>query len=367
MRRLSARVWRLRMRSGKSHRSADNPTALDLAAIEDAAAAWLVRRQAGFEADDEVRFQAWISSDPRCGAALAELESAWATISYPGKSGQSDHARRKLDALRRARGLKSYAFGGVGLAAAAVLVLSFWSPAAVDSATEPITVAVRPDKQFLPDGSIIERNARTDIEIDYSGSERRIWLSRGEALFTVAHDPSRKFIVVAGSVEIRAVGTEFSVRYEPEQVNVLVTAGRVAVAKQATVGPIEVERLPSPSAPTPMAPVYVEAGRRLVMPTDLPLVAVPEIKLLAAEEITAALAWRGKRIELTRTPLSKVTELFNRQNRLQLSIIDSSTGDIRITGMVWADDPEGFVRLLEFGFKVTAERSGDVIHLRQTL
>jgi ferric-dicitrate binding protein FerR (iron transport regulator) len=62
-----------------------------------------------------------------------------------------------------------------------------------------------------------------------------------------------------------------------------------------------------------------------------------------------------------------VAELFNRQNRLQLRIGDSATGALRITGLVWSDDPEGFVRLLESGFNVTAERSGDVVHLRQTL
>jgi transmembrane sensor len=308
-------------------------------------------------------------SDSRCGVAWAELESAWATISYPGQTGQGDAALRQLRALRRARARKAFALGCFGLAAAAALMVAFWSPksAGFNSAIEPIAVAIRPDRQLLPDGSMIERNARTDVEVDYSSQERRVRLIRGEALFAVAHDPLRPFFVMAGGVEIRAVGTEFSVRYEPEQVDVLVTAGRVAVMKHATVEPVVANPSPPTSSPAIMAPVYVEAGRHLVLPGDLPLLVVPEIKLMAAEEISAALAWRGKRIEFTRTPLSQVAELFNRQNRLQLRIGDSATGALRITGLVWSDDPEGFVRLLESGFNVTAERSGDVVHLRQTL
>jgi transmembrane sensor len=168
-------------------------------------------------------------------------------------------------------------------------------------------------------------------------------------------------------VEIRAVGTEFSVRCEPEKVNVLVTEGRVAVTHLAAVAAEKEDIAPSPATAAIVEPVYVSAGRHVVVPIDLSPLFVPEIKPMAVEEITAALAWRGKRIEFTRTPLSKIAELFNRQNVLQLSISDLSTAELRITGLVWADDPEGFVRLLESGFNVTAERSGDVIHLRRTL
>lgn len=355
------------MKSGKPPLSADLPPALAPAAIEEAAAHWFVRRQAGFGSGDEVRFNAWLAADPRCGAALAELEKAWETVSYPGRTGQGDEARQRLESRRRARRRRGLAIGCVGLAAGVALMfalLSGRSPA-LDPKAEPVSVAIRPDRQLLPDGSVIERNAQTDVEIDYSGRERRVRLTRGEALFTVAHDASRPFFVVAGGVEVRAVGTEFSVRYDPRQINVLVTEGRVAVTKIASAAPGDSDAV-SPAATSALAePVYVVAGRHVVMPSNLPLATAPEIKPMAASEIAAALAWRGKRIEFTRTPLAKVAELFNRQNRLQLSIDDAATGDLRITGLFWADDLEGFVRLLESGFKVTAERSGDVIRLRQ--
>src|SRR3546814_10056817 len=54
-----------------------------------------------------------------------------------------------------------------------------------------------------------------------------ITLEEGEAWFQVAHDAHRPFVVDVGSVRIRAVGTAFSVRRNPEGVDVMVTEGVV--------------------------------------------------------------------------------------------------------------------------------------------
>ena len=81
--------------------------------------------------------------------------------------------------------------------------------------------------------------------------------------------------------------------------------------------------------------------------------------------MTSALAWRGKRIEFTRTPMAEAVELLNRQNRIQLLVADSAVARIQLSGVFWADDPEGFVRLLENGMNVRAERSPESIVLRR--
>jgi transmembrane sensor len=299
---------------------------------------------------------------------LAELERAWDTISYPGRVGHEDGAKHRLLAFRRTRRRKSIvAAGCIGLAAAAALMVGL-SPSfslRMGSAPRAATMTVCPDRQLLPDGSAIERNAQTDIEVEYTPQERRVRLLRGEALFTVVSDPSRPFLVVAGGVETRAVGTEFSVRFAPTAVNVLVIEGEVAVSNIASATEVETGTAQSSHLSAQMEPVYVVAGKHVVMAVDVPRLMVPEIKVMKAEEMAAALAWRGKRIEFTRTPLSQVAEIFNRQNDLQLSIEDPATRDLRITGVFWADDPEGLVRLLQSGFEITSERSDARIRLAQ--
>src|SRR5690606_23248529 len=69
----------------------------------------------------------------------------------------------------------------------------------------------------LADGSAVTLNSASEIRVDFSASHRQIDLLRGEALFDVARDVRRPFVVAADGVEVVAVGTSFSVHREPGQ------------------------------------------------------------------------------------------------------------------------------------------------------
>ncbi len=63
----------------------------------------------------------------------------------------------------------------------------------------------------LSDGSLVTLNTRSEMELHFSHTQRRIKLLAGEALFQVAHDTARPFEVTAGETTVRAVGTGFNV------------------------------------------------------------------------------------------------------------------------------------------------------------
>ena len=298
--------------------------------LEAAAAAWVFRRGAGLTSEEQAAFERWRATDPQHAAVLARHERAWSALDRPRQAGQADFVLEKL--AERASRRRRRRAGVIGATCALLIAgMTFWharhSPSALPDSR---ALVVLPETQTLPDGSIIEMKSGAEITVDFGGPLRRVALKRGEAHFQVAHQ-SRPFVVTAGNVEFRAVGTAFCVQLAGAQVELLVTEGRVAVTQIATVRPGSAATSPFPSAPALMEPVYVVAGRHVVMPSNLLLSVAPETKPMAAEEIATALAWRGKRIEFTRTPLPKVAELFNRQNRLQLSIGDLATGDLRGT------------------------------------
>src|SRR5581483_9214616 len=87
------------------------------------------------------------------------------------------------------------------------------------------------ERQTLADGSVVELNGNTQVQVAYSPAERRVRLVQGEAHFTVAKNKRRPFWVEAQGVSVRAVGTAFNVRLDPQRVDVLVTEGRVPVAQ----------------------------------------------------------------------------------------------------------------------------------------
>lgn len=323
------------------------------AEIEQAAAGWLARRYGGFSPAESAAFSAWLAEDPRHATAIAELEAAWRVISSPGASGQGaiaqarQHARERSRARRRRRA----AITSLGLAAAA-LVLFTWLPAhrpGSEATSAPVRIVPRPDLRMLPDGSTLQLNAGAEIVPAFGAEKRLVRILRGEALFTVAHDPARPFVVAAGGVEIKAVGTAFAVRLDSAHVDVLVTEGTVAVA--ATAGPAT----DPAAAPAPDA-LLLSAGHRSVV--SLAGEALPTIARVTPAEMAAALAWRDRRLEFTRTPLAEAIELFNGRNDVQLAVADAATGAFEISGIFWANDAESFVRLLESAFGMTVDRSG---------
>jgi transmembrane sensor len=195
-------------------------------------------------------------------------------------------------------------------------------------------VIPRPEPQALDDGSMAVVKQGGRLEVAFGETERRVRLREGEVHFTVAKDAERPFVVEAGAVIVRAVGTAFSVRWERDQVDVLVTEGRVQIESGAGT------------------PVPVASGERARVGAGLhPVVAAEN-----PETIARVLAWRTVRLEFEGLPLAAVVTEFNLRNRLQLAIGDAAAGRVKVAGTFQADKPEAFARLLEAGFGIAVER-----------
>ncbi len=312
-------------------------TGAEAARIEATAADWLARREAGLSVDEQAAFSRWLLADERHAAAVAELAAAWRRLQQPRLAGQAETVARAVEehVRRRTRGSRRLTLSlGVALAAAAAAVLAFLpGPTGNAADGERSAVILRPERRSLPDGSVVELDAGAEIQVAFSAERRSVRLVRGEVHFAVVRDPHRPFVVAAGGLAVRAVGTEFAVQLTRGTVGVLVTEGRVAV-----------EHAPAPATDPAPAVTYLDAGDQLTVPTSTSAPPAP-VRYSPAER-QAALAWRGLRVEFSDTPLGEAIALFNRHNRVQLSLGDEDLARIRISGFFPADDPEGFSRLL---------------------
>ncbi|MEO6244999.1 MAG: FecR domain-containing protein [Opitutaceae bacterium] len=335
----------------------------------DQAAAWLARGDAGFTAAEQAAFDAWLAADRRHQMAVAELDAAWGALNRPRLIGQAAPIIAQLAARARTRRQArrtrfTYFAGSLAAAALALAAFPFFSPDQKIAASAPLageTIVARPERQLLADGSVVQLNAGAEIVVAYSFDRREVTLLRGEAHFSVTKDPSRPFIVTASGVEARAVGTEFSVSVADAQVDVLVNEGRVAVAR-ALLG--STLRSPDGPVPPPM-PIYAEAGTRVTVPLAGEATPPPPAAVEPAE-LARALAWRKHRVEFSGTPLGDAVALFNRSNTRQLTFADPALAQLRVSGVFWIDQPEGFARLLgtTFGLRHSNEDS-DLIVLRR--
>ena len=332
--------------------------------IEEAAADWLALRAEGFSSAQKREFARWYRADPRHAAAVARLEATCAllekmplvraelqpVIAFPvtARSGRPVNvSRRNLSPLRVALGIAA------ALTIAFLTVMPFLPPS--DSAAQVFTTSTGGyERVALADGSVIELNAETKVRVTLTPTNRRVELVAGEAHFTVAHDRARPFIVSAGGVAVRAVGTAFNVRLASTAVEVLVTEGKVSVAEAESVVPSA--RLSSAST------TYVAANERTLV--HLPSLtnttpSAPAVEKIAPATVRDALSWQERKLAFSETPLSEVVAQFNRRNRVQLMLGDATLAERPVGGTFAADNVEGFIRLLEGGNSIAVERQSE--------
>jgi transmembrane sensor len=209
-----------------------------------------------------------------------------------------------------------------------------------------------PARALIGDGTVVNLNRESELQVRLGARERHVTLVRGEAHFEVKPDPARPFVVTAGAVSVRAVGTIFAVRLGSESIEVLVEEGRVAVAS----APDSSTR--RAAEPAPAAPPLVQAGERAVMLREDPR-AVPRIARMDPPAMGAALQWHRRVAIFTDTPLHEIIAQFNRRNTVQITLADAQLGARRFGGALALDDMAALLRLLEREGGIAAERRGE--------
>jgi transmembrane sensor len=193
----------------------------------------------------------------------------------------------------------------------------------------------------LNDGSFVSVGPRTELRDRFGQEQRLLSLSHGEALFQVAKDPARPFIVDAGPAVIRATGTRFAVSRREGGVTVTVEEGTVVVSDGAGRS----------------GAVSLTAAKQLTVSGAWP----PAVKQVdAARE----LAWSNRRLVFEDDTVAAAADEFNRRNRVQI-VVDPAFALEQVRGVFQADDPASFAEVVAARKNGVALRaSRDVIRLQ---
>jgi transmembrane sensor len=327
--------------------------------IEREAAAWILREDRGLTAAEQDAFVEWLAADPGHGADIARQRRYWKRLDQLAQWRPEHGERPNPDLLAPPLRRRLLRFApAIALAAAAAIAVAFvWfqprsaleapgSPALPSAASSPA-----PNQRVLDDGSVVELNRDATIVVQFTDTERRVTLERGEAHFEVKTDPARPFIVRAHGVDVRAVGTAFNVRVGAAAVEVLVTEGRVQ---------LDTKREPaSGTTETAAAPPSILVARQRAVVSFAEMTTPPEIATLTAGEIERVLAWQHRMIDFSGAPLTEIVAEFNRRNVVQLVLIDPELASLRMSVTLRSDNIDLFVRTLEMNFGARAERRGD--------
>jgi len=213
---------------------------------------------------------------------------------------------------------------------------------------------------YLEDGSRVELNAGSKIRVRLNDRRRGIELLKGEALFQVAKDEHRPFIVTTGDAQLRALGTRFDVDRRLSRTIVSVVEGRVALSAALAPGKtVTADNAANSSVQTGVlvgAPILLSAGEQAV---------ITRSSAYKAEHMntTAATAWTHGEVEFDETPLPEVADEFNRHNRRRLVIDEPELASIRITCVYSLDDAASLIRFLQKQSDLSLTIVGGEIHV----
>jgi len=169
-------------------------------------------------------------------------------------------------------------------------------------------------------------------------------MGQGEAVFDVAHDPARPFVIAAGDRTVRVVGTRFDVRRRDGQLSVSVERGMVEV---------------EPADGAPGRGFRLHPGQRLDH-----LEGASDVKLTAIDPLQVE-AWKTGRLIFRDQPLAQVVADLNQQFARPIALEDAALGQTRVSGVLVLDDEAAVIRRLALLAPIKALPSGDGVILRR--
>lgn len=313
------------------------PADIDLEASD-----WLARMDSdqGLSGQGRVELKAWLNRSSAHRARLHELVAFWqqanvlTELSFPLAVSTPVETERVSLALWPSLGVFASA-----LVVMVVLVLGFNNdfpgsagPRVVGNGIYETRIGEQ-NAITLRDGSVLELNTHSRVQVNYTESRREIRLMAGEVFFQVSKDRNRPFDVFASGGQVRAVGTAFAVRLNHDALTVTVTEGKVAVAEGELIAGQRVEF-------TPQLAQSLEAGTANLEPADL----------------VKDLSWRKGLLMFNGESLSEVVKEMNRYSALTIEVVDPALADIKVGGQFRVGETEAMLTSLSASFNLDVLR-----------
>jgi len=308
------------------------------------AADWLTRLQRPeVEETDWLAFDAWLS-EPGAQEAYDAIQAVDEEIFQRGSAVRGELAEPRRVAAKRVFTIDWRWLGGVGVAAAATAVaitVAPWGELLPQPDTLYATAKGESRAIQLADGSRIDLNTDSHLSVRLEKDARRVTVHGGQALFDVAHDGARPFLITAGDETVRVVGTRFDVRRRDGQLSVTVLRGLVEVSTDGED-----------------TPVRLHPGQML---EHLEGASGVSVRSVAAEE---QIGWRTGRLIYRDQPLSRIVNDMNHYFERPLRLEGENTGNLRFSGVLIVDGQDAMVRRLTSLMPISAKPTDDVIVLR---
>lgn len=354
----------------------------DRAVIEQEAGEWIIKLDGPNPPTPEERkaLQEWINRSPVHRQEIHSLAAFWGKMNILTELAVPLGKTDSQIGRDRTRGQRNRVLTWSGAVAACAIViavaLNFWVlPDHYDSNGLYATAVGQQSTTALADGSVIQLNTNSQLEVNFSEKYRDITLLQGEAHFTVAKNPDKPFRVYAGNGRVQAVGTAFAVYLKGDDVDVIVTEGRVGLVALNQPQDSESKNNSNISSGSPAASSnlldgnyekelgILEAGQRTTIKNrrinELIAESVIEpIEYIDEREVAKELSWRRGLLTFAGDPLEEVVAVISRYTPVSIAITDPAVRSIKIGGQFRVGETDAMLDSLETNFGLNVKRVG---------
>jgi transmembrane sensor len=317
------------------------PNPVGAKAIKARAAAWLERRdRQDWNERDQAELDSWLAESTENYLFYHRVESVWTRsqrLIVLRHSGQQANTESTKGWLRRVLATAAAAFALLAVLGVGGILLHL-SPEKHTFAT-PIGGH---EIVALKDGSSIELNTDTVVRTNIGADHRMASIEKGEAYFKIAHDAGHPFIVTVANNKITVLGTKFSVRDEPNRVEVKLIDGKVWFT--------------SDNGKAPIKSALLTPGDTVVATADTLSVSKRAPAVLADE-----LGWRRGLLVFHHASLADAANEYNRYNARKIIIADSAAARMTVSGSLPANDMREFLVIAKKFFGLRVQTYGDEV------
>ena len=340
--------------------------------LQDEAAAWIARLSSDqLTSEDQHRFSCWLSASPEHKLVFDQMSSLWDSLdSVRFLSSAKDMLESPNNQAPNVcipeikRGEKhthKFWTKGKGFVAASFLFVALLiviiplSTSSLDSPSHQVqapaealrysTVVGERREVILNDGSVIELNTDSVVEVYFDENKREISLVKGEAYFDVAKDRMRPFVVNTDNGEVMAIGTAFNINHYDDKTIVTVTEGTVAVKS------MQQDELSS-------KPTYVAPNQKVVIGEG----GLGRVLAISRGE---NIEWMSNTVVFNEMPLSIALAEVGRYLPFDIRLIDPSLSQIKVSGTFSLGSPQATLEAIVATFNLSKTETGAGIELRR--
>lgn len=302
--------------------------------VIDNATRWIVLLRSGHASEaDWQAYRQWRAQDPRHEQLCAQLETRLGVFKVPiaqGVSGKVLQQALNTPGTSR-RKLLQGALACTGVALGASLLVS--QRTALGELTADVSTGTAERRTVsLPDGSELFLNAKSAVDLDFSGPHRIVRLLDGELRVKVAVNPATPFQLVTPQALIQVLGSDLTVREREGQGLVVALKGALQIARQG------------------LETLQLQTGHEVSYDRH----GFSPVRVMSL----GAAAWVDGLLEVRDVPLAQIIEAL-RPYRGGVLRIDPAVAELRVSGMFRLDKTEQVLDTLARTLPIQVLRRSD--------